>query len=60
MSRESCDSFIMAALCNRGGGIIFLPFSFFLLSSSSIFFSSPNLSGRIDRMSAILLHMAWP
>ena len=38
--------FIMAALCNRGA-IIFLPCSFFLLLlSSSIFFSSPNLSGR--------------
>ena len=35
---------VMAALCNRGA-IIFLPCSFFLLSSSS-FFSSPNLSGR--------------
>ena len=38
---------IMAALCNRGA-IIFLPCSFFISSSSSIylFFSSPNLSGR--------------
>jgi len=35
---------IMAALCNRGA-IIFLPCSFFLLSSS-FFLSSPNLSGR--------------
>ena len=34
--------FIMAALCNRGA-IIFLPCDFYL---SSIFFSSPNLSGR--------------
>jgi len=37
---------VMAALCNRKG-IILLPCSFFL--SSSIFFSSPNLSGhRLD------------
>jgi len=34
----------MAALCNRGA-IIFLPCNFYLLISS-IFFSSPNLSGR--------------
>jgi len=40
------QTFIMAALCNRGA-IIFLPCSFFL--SSSIFFSLPNLSGhRLD------------
>ena len=42
----SPSSIIMAALCNRGA-IIFLPCSFFLLLSSSIFFfSSLNLSGR--------------
>ena len=37
----------MAALCNRGA-IIFLPCSFFLsiFSLSSLFYSSPNLSGR--------------
>jgi len=34
--------FVMAALCNRRA-IIFLPCGFYLLS---IFFSSPNLSGR--------------
>jgi len=38
----SAHILVMAALCNRGA-IIFLPCSFFLLSS--IFFSSPNLSG---------------
>jgi len=39
---------VMAALCNSGA-IIFLPCGFFLLSSSSFFFSSPNLSGhRLD------------
>jgi len=40
---------IMAALCNRGT-IIFLPCDFYLSSSSSsFFFSSPNLSGhRLD------------
>jgi len=38
---------IMAALCNRGA-IIILPCDFYL-SSSSFFFSSPNLSGhRLD------------
>jgi len=36
---------IMAALCNRGGGIIFLPCSFFLSIFLLSFFSSPNLSG---------------
>jgi len=37
---------IMVALCNRQT-IIFLPCSFFLSSSSSIFFfSAPNVSGR--------------
>ena len=48
---------VMAALCN--GGIIFLPCGFFL----SIFYLSffPRLiSAATDRMSTILLHMAWP
>jgi len=35
---------IMAALCNRAGHYIFA--LWFLLLSSSIFFSSPNLSRR--------------
>jgi len=34
---------IMVALCNRADDNIFM---LFLLSSSSSFFSSPNLSGR--------------
>ena len=36
-------SFVMVALCNRADHNIFM---LFLLSSSSLFFSSPNLSGR--------------
>ena len=49
--------FVMAALCSRGA-IIFLRCSFFLLLLSSFF---PRLiSAAVDRMSAILLHMAWP
>ena len=48
---------VMAALCNRGGAIIFLPCDFYL----SIFFFFPRLiSAAVDWMSAILLHMAWP
>jgi len=51
---------IMAALCNRGA-IIFLPCSFF---PSSFFylllFFSRLISAAVDRMSAILPHMAWP
>ena len=51
-------SFFMAALCNRGA-IIFLPCSFFPSSFFYLFF--PRLiSAAVDRMSAILLHMAWP
>ena len=40
--------FFMAALCNRAGHyILACPLvSFYLLLSSSFFFSSPNLSGR--------------
>ena len=33
---------------------------FLLLSSSSLFFSSPNLSRRILDVYTILLHMVWP
>ena len=52
------SSFFMAALCNRGA-IIFLPCDFYLLSFFYLFF--PRLiSAATDRMSAILLHMAWP
>ena len=55
------DSFIMAALCNRGGGIIFVPCSFFPSSFYLLLFFFPRLiSAAVDRMSAILLHMAWP
>jgi len=50
--------FIMAALCNRGA-IIFLPCGFFLSMFYLSFF--PRLiSAATDRMSTILLHMAWP
>ena len=46
------------ALCNRGA-IIFLPCSFFPSFFYLLFF--PRLiSAAVDRMSAILLHMAWP
>jgi len=49
---------IMAALCNRGRAIIFLPCSFYLLS---FFLFFPHLiSVAADWMSTILLHMAWP
>ena len=48
----------MATLCNRGA-IIFLPCSFF--PSFFILLLFPRLiSAAVDRMSAILLHMAWP
>ena len=44
--------FLMVALCNRADHNIFMLF----LSSSSSFFSSPNLSGRrLD-----VYHMVWP
>ena len=50
--------FIMVALCNRADHNIFIPYSLFPSSSSSFF---PRLiSAAVDRMSAILLHMAWP
>ena len=39
----TCTLVMMAALCNRAGYYIF---ALWFLSSSSIFFSSPNLSGR--------------
>ena len=58
-------SIIMAALCNRGA-IIFLPCRFFLsifylLSSIFYLLFIPRLiSAAVDRMSAILLYMAWP
>jgi len=56
--RKGRHGVIMAALCNRGG-IIFLPFSFYLLYSFLPFF--PRLiSAAADWMSTILLHMAWP
>ena len=56
-SRDN-DKLVMAALCDRGA-IIFLPCSFFLLSSFYLFF--PRLiSAAVDWMSAILLHMACP
>jgi len=49
---------VMATLCNRGA-IIFLPCSFFP-SSFYLFFFPRLISAAVDRMSAILLHMAWP
>ena len=50
--------FFMAALCNRGA-IIFLPCSFYLLSSIYLFF--PRLiSAAGDGISTILPHMVWP
>jgi len=39
---------------------IYCPVVSFYLSSSSIFFSSPNLSGHRLDVYHILLHMAWP
>ena len=50
---------IMAALCNRGA-IIFLPCSFFPSSFFFLLFFPRLISAAVDRMSAILLHMAWP
>jgi len=53
---------VMAALCNRGA-IIFLPCSFFLLSSSIFYillFFPRLISAAGDWMSAILPHMVWP
>jgi len=51
---------IMAALCNRGA-IIFLPCSFFPSFFFFLLLFFPRLiSAAVDRMSAILLHMAWP
>ena len=43
-----------------GGPLYFCPVVSFLLSSSSIFFFPRLISAAVDRMSAILLHMAWP
>jgi len=45
---KATEAYFMAALCNRAGHYIFALWflSFFLSSSSSISFSSPNLSGR--------------
>jgi len=41
------DQFVMAALCNRGGGHYI--FALWFLSVFFFFFSSPNLSGhRLD------------
>jgi len=60
--RPVVSSIFMAALCNRGA-IIFLPCGFFLSSVYllSIFLFFPRLiSVATDRMSTILLHMAWP
>ena len=56
-----CGFFLMPALCNRGA-IIFLPCSFFLLLSFFylLLFFPRLISAAVDRMSAILLHMAWP
>ena len=43
------------------GRPIFLPCSFYLLSSSIFLFFIPRLiSAAADWMSTILLHMAWP
>ena len=51
----------MAALCNRGGPLYFCPVVSFLLSSFYLLLFFPRLiSAAVDRMSAILLHMAWP
>jgi len=41
--QPSCWALVMAALCSRCGHYIF---ALWFVSSSSIFFSSPNLSGR--------------
>jgi len=50
----------MDALCNTGA-IIFLPCGFFLsFYLLSIFFFPRLISAATDRMSTILLHMAWP
>ena len=52
---------VMAALCNRGP-LYFCPVvSFLLLSFFHLLLFFPRLiSVTVDRMSAILLHMAWP
>jgi len=55
-STTQADKLFMAALCNRGA-IIFLPCSFYLLSSS---FFPRLISAAADWMSTILLHMEWP
>ena len=48
----------MAALCNRAGHYIFLPYGFFFYLLS---FSSPNLSRRrLDVYHTTLPHMVWP
>ena len=66
-SRDDCTCveivngvIFMTALCNRGGPLYFCPVvSFYLLSIYLLFF--PRLiSAAVDRMSAIILHMAWP
>jgi len=49
---SSSSSFVMAALCNRGGGIIFLPCDFYL--SSSFFFFMVALCNRADHNIFIL------
>ena len=43
-----------------GQTIIFLPCSFFLLSSIYLLFFPRLILAAVDRMSAILLHTAWP
>jgi len=43
-----------------GGAIIFLPCDFYLLSFFYLFLFPRLISAAADRMSTILLHMAWP
>jgi len=55
---ESFDNVIMAALWNRAGHYIFIPW---LLSSSSIFYLFPRLISAVaDWMCTTLRHMLWP
>ena len=58
--RDFYSTLFMAALCNRGP-LYFCPVISFLLSFFLLLSFFPRLiSAAVDRMSAILLHMAWP